>query len=279
MAKKKADEDAPVLPPGIKLDPRGTRYYDILDSKSGERIIRVGHYQDPDIHNPEGVSRFMDFLPTFRDQVDRGVFKTLIFDGVSFASIAARKYSEYDLNEDFKDPRKHHGAATDMLEEMLACELPALACNVGVAMHVSKIKVEAEGSMVRAPHAPGRLRDMLAGAFPEVYRLHVVESEKEKGTKLRILQTDADDKWLAGTCIDAPDNMVVHRDDPNRTWERLWSKWKGDRHPWHGIIYSEPLAGKSTAFCMLPKPMYVALFDGFGKDAAYRRRGTLKIAA
>jgi hypothetical protein len=117
---------------------------------------------------------------------------------------------------------------------------------------------------------------MIAGAYPEVYRLHVIPGERDPSKKFRVLQTESDGKWLAGTTIDAPDDTVVYRDNPEKTWNNLWGNWSGERHEWHGIVYSEPHGGKSTFFSMLPPPVYVALFDGVGKDAAYRRRGTLK---
>lgn len=272
VRRKTEDAESVVLPPGIKIDPRGTRYYDLLD-KHGKKAIRVGYYHDPIIDRPEGMSRFLDFLPTFGDLVDAGKYRSLVFDGVSFASISGRKYHQYDLNADAKDPRQWYGGAVDLLEEIIAIQLPGLTCNVGIAMHTSVEKIEAEGTKMRGLHVPGRLRHMIAGAYPEVYRLHVIEGKE--GKKFRVLQTESDGKWLAGTCIDAPDDTVVYRDAPEKTWEKLWSCWNGDRHAWHGIVYSEPHAGKSTLLSMLPKPMYVALFDGVGKDAAYRRRGTI----
>lgn len=275
MAKPKRPEEPIVLPKGVTLDKRGTPTYDVVDPSSGDLLIRVGHYHDPDITKPIGMARFLDFLGPFGRAVDKGRYASLVLDSGSFASLSARKYHQYDLNEDANDPRQWYGGATDMIEEILAVQLPALECNVGVAMHVSKVKVEAEGTMVRSIFAPGRLKEILPGAYPELYRLHV--ERQSDGAKVRFLQTDGDERWQAGTCIDAPDDVVVHRNDLDRTWKKLWSKWTDERHPWHGIIYAEPHAGKSTCLAMLPKPIYVGLFDAVGKDAAYRRVGKLKL--
>lgn len=278
MAGKKGrgvgEPDARVLPAGWRVDKRGTRFYDIVDPKSHALLIRVGQYQDPIVDDPHAFARFIEFLNVFANEVEQGKWASFAFDSVSFASIGARKLHQYDLNADAKDPRQWYGGAVDALEEVLCVSLPALACNVGVAVHVSKQKIEAEGGLLRTVHVPGRLQNMVAGAYPEFYRLHVVENKA--GEKVRVLQTESDDKWQAGTTIDAPDNTRVHRDDPTRTWERLWSRWPSDRQPWHGIVYAEPHAGKSTFLSCLPSPLYVALFDAVGKDAAYRRRGILK---
>lgn len=278
MAGKKGatPRDDVVLPPGWRLDKRGTKFYDIVDPRSRSLLFRVGRYDDPVIDRPEGFARFLEYLPVFLSELEAGKWASFILDSVSFASISGRKYHQYDLNEDAKDPRQWYGGAVDLLEEVLCVQLPALPCNVGVVMHVSKTKVEAEGTMVRAPLAPGRLLNMVAGAWPELYRLHVI-TEKD-GKKFRIFQTDSDEKWQAGTTIDAPDGLRVYRYDPSKTWEAVWSGWKGkDRPPWHGIIYGEFHSGKSTAMTMLPSPCYVAHFDAIGKDMAYRRTGDLKI--
>lgn len=247
-----------------KKDKRGTPYQDVVDP-GGKLLIRIGHYKDPIVDKPEGFSRFLDFLPVFLRQVEKGEWASLAFDSMSFAYLSGRKYHQYDLNEDSKDPRQWYGGGVDLLEEILCVQLPALPCNVGVATHVSKTKVEAEGTMVRAPMAPGRLLNMVAAAWPELYRVYVEEKE---GRKVRRLQTDNDEKWQAGTCIKAP--------DPCRPrFEDLWVNWpKGEeRSWWHGLIYGEPHIGKSTFLATLPTPLYVAMFDGYGKDMAYRMRG------
>jgi hypothetical protein len=274
MAKKSQAE--PVLPLGWRLDKRGTPFYDIVEPKTGALLIRVGKYSDPIIDKPEGMARFLDFLPVFLRDVEKGKWASLALDSGSFTTLSARKYHQYDLNSDAKDPRQWYGGATDMAEEILCVQLPAMPCNVGVAMHVSKEKVEAEGTMVRAPLAPGRLLNMVGAAWPELYRLHVLTNDA--GKKFRVFQTDSDDRWQAGTTIDAPDDTRVYRLDPAKTWESLWVNWPSkDRPFWHGLCYGEPHSGKSTALCMLPKPLYVAMFDAVGKDAPYRRQGVLKL--
>ena len=113
-------------------------------------LIRVGRYHDPIIDKPEGFARFIDFLPVFLKQVEKGEWASFVLDSMSFAYLSGRKYHQYGLNEDSKDPRQWYGGGVDLLEEVLCVQLPALPCNVGVATHISKTKVEAEGTMVRA---------------------------------------------------------------------------------------------------------------------------------
>lgn len=280
MAKKKEGEVAEGVPAtvsGEKRDKRGTRFYDVV-GPDGALLVRVGHYQDANVSEPTGFSRLVDFLPVFLAEVEqKGKWASFVLDSVSAASLLGRKWHQYGLNEGAKDPRQWYGGAVDLLEEVLCCQLPGMPCNVGISMHVSKEKVESEGSMVRAPLAPGRLLNMLASQWPELYRVYS-ETDAE-GRKVRRFQTDADEKWQAGTVIEAPDGMKVLRDEA-ALWERVWSGWPtGEpRPPWHGILYGEFHVGKSTALArMMPRPCYVALFDAIGKDTPFRRVGKVRL--
>lgn len=42
---------------------------------------------------------------------------------------------------------------------------------------------------------------------------------------------------------------------------------------WHGLIYSDPGAGKSCFAATMPKPLKVFMFDPFGKDVPYLAQG------
>ena len=200
-----------------KRDPRGTRYYDVV-GPAGERLVRVGHYQDAIVDQPTGFKRFVEFLPTLNKEVEAGKWASLVLDSASQATLLGRKWHQYDLNEDARDPRQWYGGAADLQEEVLCCQLPALSCNVAVIMHVSKEKVEAEGSLVRAPLVPGRLQAMIGSQWPEMYRVYI--EMNEKGEKVRRLQTESDEKWHAGTVIEAPDGMRVSRHE-GKLWETV----------------------------------------------------------
>ena len=262
------------IKPAAKVDKRGTPFYDIVDPTTGALLIRVGLYLDPVVNDPRGFSRLLDYLPVFLAEQAKGKWASFCLDSVSAAALSARKWHQYALNDGAKNGMQWYAGETDLLEELLCSQLPAFPCNTGAIMHVSKEKVEAEGAMVRAPLIRGRLHDMLASQWPELYRVYS-ETDKETGRKVRRFQTDSDERWQAGTVIEAPDGMKVVRGD-GRLWEAVWGGWPAGapRSPWHGIFYGEFHVGKSTAMAhFLPKPLYVAMFDARGKDVPYRRMG------
>jgi hypothetical protein len=258
----------------VKKDKRSTPYYDVKDA-TGKLLIRVANYQNPIVEETDGVGRLLDYLKVFVKELEQGKWASFIFDSVSFASLGARKWHQYELNPDTENPLQWYGGAADLIEELLCLQLPALPCNVGVAFHVHRRKIEAEGAMVRQPFVPGkRLEEtkMVSAAWPELYRMHVKE---EDGKRRRYLQTECNAKYQAGTCIGLPDDLLVPRKvEP----EFLWQGWrgKGARPPVHIGIYSDPHVGKSTFLAgVMPRPVYVALFDMIGKDNAYRLLGTV----
>jgi hypothetical protein len=123
---------------------------------------------------------------------------------------------QYDLNPKAKDPRKWYGGAVDTLEEVLLIQLPGLHCNVCVGLHVSKTKVEAEGTMVRAPFLPGRLMESFASQWPEIYRAYL--ERDETGKKIGLLQTESDEYWEAASQIRATDPSYG-------TYKSLWKTY------------------------------------------------------
>jgi hypothetical protein len=147
---------------------------------------------------------FLDRLAMVRK--DPSKFAGYILDSATFATLRGRKLHQYELNPDSDDARQWYGGATDIMEEVLMLQLPAIPAHVGVSMHVEKVKVEMEGIMVRAPFVPGRLKSMTAAAYPELYRIYT--DRDERGKKRRWLQTEADERFIAMTQLDLPDPCV-----------------------------------------------------------------------
>lgn len=263
----------------MKKDKRGTPFYDIVDPTTGEHICRVGYYHDPDLTNPEGMSRLLDYLPVFQQEQAEGKWNGFAFDSVSFASLSARKYHQYDLNPDTNNPLQWHGGATDLIEELLCIQLPGFACDVGAAFHVHRRKVDQEGEKmksIRQPFVPGRRLEetkMVAAAWPELWRIYTKRDEKS-GKMRRYLQTETNEKYQAGSTVGMPTDLYIPPKGLTNEW--AWQGWtgKGIRPELHLALYADPHTGKSTLLSQILRvPFYVALMDGRGKDAAYRARG------
>lgn len=202
-------------PTAVQADKHGTEYREILGPK-GELLVRIEYYHDPIVDEPGAAHSFMERVNRLPKEIETGKCKTFVLDTVTSASLKARKMFQYDLNPSSKDPRKWYGGAVDILEEVLLIQLPALKCNVCVGLHVSKIKVEAEGTMVRAPLLPGRLMESFSSQWPEVYRAYI--ERDEEGTKVGLLQTQGDEFWDAASQIRAPDPSFG-------VYDKLWKAW------------------------------------------------------
>jgi hypothetical protein len=186
-------------------------------AKDGSLAARIEYYTDLDIENPRAAHAFLERLNKLPKEIDRKECRTFAFETVTSSSLKTRKWYQYDLEPGNKDPRKWYGGAVDILEEVLLIQLPGMHCNVCVGLHESKIRVESEGGMVRAPNLPGRLMESFASQWPEIYHAYV-EFDRKAGEKTWLLQTQSDEKWDAATQIDAPDPCKGN-------YEKLWANW------------------------------------------------------
>jgi len=203
----------------LKKDKFDTNYREV-SNKDGSLACRIEYYQDPIVDEPQSATAFLERVNRLGKEIERGDCRTFCFETVTSSSLKARKMYQYDLKPNAKDPRKWYGGAVDVLEEILLIQLPGLHCNVCVGLHVSKTKVEAEGTMVRAPLLPGRLMESFASQWPEIYRCYV-DRDKKSGDKTWLLQTESDEFWEATTQIDCPDPC-------QQTYKALWKNW--DKH-------------------------------------------------
>jgi hypothetical protein len=178
---------------------------------------RIEYYTDLDIENPRAAHAFLERLNKLPKQIERKECRTFCFETVTSSSLKTRKWYQYDLEPGNKDPRKWYGGAVDILEEVLLIQLPGMHCNVCVGLHESKVRIENEGGMVRAPNLPGRLMESFASQWPEIYHAYV-DYDKKTHDKEWLLQTQSDTKWDAATQIDAPDPCKGH-------YEKLWKNW------------------------------------------------------
>jgi hypothetical protein len=184
---------------------------------------RIEYYTDLDIENPRAAHAFLERLNKLPRQIEKKECATFCFETVTSSSLKTRKWYQYDLEPGNKDPRKWYGGAVDILEEVLLIQLPGMLCNVCVGLHESKVKIESEGGVVRAPNLPGRLMESFASQWPEIYHAYV-DYDKKTHDKEWLLQTQSDTKWDAATQIDAPDPCQGHYDKLWKNWDRAMDK-------------------------------------------------------
>jgi hypothetical protein len=235
------------------------------DRTNGKLLVQIEYYRETKVRakkTQRAWERFQNRLNVLEEEVD--FWKTIVFDSVTFAELAARKLNQYKLNPRSREPRQWFAGSTDALEETLMMTLSALPVNVVAIAHVSDKSIEVHGVEALAPNAPGRLRKNLSSAFAEFYHMEVIADEK--GNRTYQLQTRRDAQFNAATQIGAPDPCVPD-------YKELWSAWEGEKYPLHCFCYSDSGGGKSTFAATFPKPMLVLMWDPIGKDAPYRKRG------
>lgn len=194
------------VPGGIKFDDDlGVRYQEVFSKKTGSLLVRVEYYADEgwgkDFDLPTAYSSFLARLSGF--STEYAVWKTAVFDSVTFAELAARKWHQYVLNKTAKDPRQWFGGSTDLIEEILLGRFASLPMNVVVCAHVDEDKDELHGTHVRSPKMPGqRLRKGASAGYAEFY--HLTMHKDAQGNPMPVVQTKADNLWNAATQINAP---------------------------------------------------------------------------
>jgi hypothetical protein len=186
----------------------------------GKLAVRINYFHEPDLDRPNAFSQYLDHLAWLQRQVERGGIVSHALDSVSSASLVARMWSQFGTKRDVKDPRQWYAEATELMERVLMITLPGMACHVGVACHILRTTIESEGTMIRAPLAPGRLgnNSNLSSQWPEMYRARVMKTEGEEVE--RRLQTQPDGRYMVHTQIQAPNNG-------RPVFEKLWVNWNG----------------------------------------------------
>jgi len=268
-----------------KQDKRGTPYYDVV-GPDGALICRVGNYNDAVLEDTDGASRLLDYIPVFTAELAKGKWGGFILDSIPSLADSAFLFHEHTLNPDTDNKNKGgtkiqwYGGESKITGDIVTKALPGFACHTGVATLIHRHKVEADGEKihtVRQPYVPGKRMEetkRFASAWPELYRLY---SRQEGDEWVRVLQTDSEGKYQCGSCLDVPSGMMVPKKLPK---DFLWAKGIKPAEM-HVAVMADPHVGKTAFLAQLfqqlcsPLPFYVALFDARGKDAAYRRLGTV----
>jgi len=234
-------KDGPYLKRGepgeLMIDQFNTPIRHVKSRKTGETIIQLEYYHNdfgtPELQTfsgdkgyawsrfkyevpPDAYWRFLHRMAVFHQEYEQ--WQTVVADSTTFMEIGARKWDQYVMNPQTKDPRQWWASSTDSLEEMLMVRFGGLPMNVVVLSHIDEGKDEAHGFFVRNPALPGRLRKNLAAAYGEFYRAYV--DDDGAGGKSYELQTSQTKMWNAATQIDAPDPCLQH-------YQQLWANHGG----------------------------------------------------
>lgn len=191
----------------------GVRFQEVRGEEGG-MVTRVEYYFDSNPTEPKAFMLLQQRLSVLPTEVDQGKWATVVLDSATFAELAARKMYQHHLEAGVKDPRKWYAGSTSEIEEIVMIRLASLFCNVVVTAHVDEDKDELFGRFVYYPAFPGKLKCRVSSAYLETYHLNV--SLDENGGRLRRLQTEVDDRYIASSDIGAPNQC-----EP--TYDALWA--------------------------------------------------------
>ena len=178
----------------------GTPIHEVFSERTGDLLVRIEHYIDTDPLKPGAYARFLQRLARSGEFPD---WKSLVVDSVTFMELMARKYAQYHLMPNTKEPRQWYAISTETLEEVLLVRFGSLPQNVVVLAHVDEDRDESSGVFVRNPMFPGRLRKRSPAGYSEVYRAYVLR--QPQGGREYLWQTRSDLQYNATTQIEATD--------------------------------------------------------------------------
>lgn len=197
----------------VGTTPDGIEVEYVLDAQ-GTLQVQIEHFIDADPRKPSVYSAFLKRMDQFgKDELQEWKNGTVIVDSVTFMELAARKWAQYQLNANSKEPRQWYASSTEMLEEMLMIRFGRLVMNVVVVAHIDEDKDEINGEIIRNPSMPGRMRKRSPAGYSEVYRQYVVRDDK--GRRVHLWQTRNDGRWNCSTQWEVPDPCVP-------AWGELW---------------------------------------------------------
>jgi hypothetical protein len=211
------------------LDPTAAKFYedlgiaarDVVDRETGDLLVRIEHYADPDPTNPSAFDAFERRMVEFSREAPQ--WATVGVDSLTFmmraSMVRAQIRRPMQLFAPGTDTRQWYGIVKFDIESVLMSRAPWWQTNVAVLCHTKEDKDEFAEGILRGIRAPGTLSKDAPTGFGETHRAYV---QREKNERKYLLQTRSDTIWFANS-------LVCQAPDPCRgTYEALWENWNAD---------------------------------------------------
>jgi len=207
------------VPHDIEPDPRTKCYVqNIYSNKDPDRlIIRVEYWGETNPLEPTAYGRFVGRLSSLEKEIAEVPYATVVLDSVTALELAARYYSENNVNkfnakgEETREGRLHYAFSMKACEQLVMTRWPNLiGTNAIVIAHYEEHQDESDdGERIvskKTIAVPGKLAGRIGTQFSEVWRVYVDESGQ------RVLQTTARprNQFNCKTSIDLPDGSYPH---------------------------------------------------------------------
>jgi hypothetical protein len=216
-------KEIPYLERGINLDecegPQGQLIKTVYAPKKPDKVlVQVEIFGDEMITAPHAYRDFEERFEEIPDEVNSGLWATVILDGATELEYASRKQAEYVDKKGWKDHKTFYASSSHDVEQVVK-QCARLRCNVGVAAHLSAKYDEVKGFEVHGPDLPGQFRGRVGAGFTELYIAHAQGATKKEPERYW-LQTRADASYAAAS-------VMLRAPDPcEPTFEALWANYK-----------------------------------------------------
>lgn len=201
----------------------GIEAKDVVDPATGDLLVRIEHYVDPDPVNPSAFDAFERRMVSFAAEAPQ--WATVGLDSLTFLMRASMVRAQFNkpmkLYAPGTDTRQWYGIVKFDIESVLMSRAPWWATNVVICCHTKEDKDEFAEGILRGIRAPGTLSKDGPAGFGETYRSYVSKDKAKDGKVERkfMVQTRSDGLWFANSVVcQAPDPCEAH-------YEKLWSNF------------------------------------------------------
>lgn len=192
----------------------------LVCAPTGEVLFELEYYFDmtpQDLGNRNApLSAYERFQQSLRE-TDWSRYSAVCLDSLTGYRNAVLRVNQFKLNTTSKGGGQAHGmqwyaAASLSMQNDVMSTLAWAPCHTFVLAHVDTKKDDARGFFVYAIAAPGQLSSGIASVFSEVYYMHSIPEQNQKGERKnkRVLLTESGmdgsgkGEYIAQTHIEAP---------------------------------------------------------------------------
>lgn len=195
--------------------------YVMRESEPDKAIIQIESYFDPNYNDTKAIwawERFQQRIPTIHEEVNDGVWQTVVLDSISTFELCVRKWEEHVANPTSnqgkeQDARQWYRKSGDAVQEVCYNLGWLQNCNVVILGHVRRERDRIREMAFWQPEMPGSYARKVPGLFSEIYTIHFNPDANPPYQ----LQTTNNGDYIAATQIPAPNGVAPH-------YRNLWTK-------------------------------------------------------
>lgn len=183
----------------LAYDDLATPYHEVVSKKSGQLLIRVEYYNDPDPMKPNALQRWLKRIDRLRNELS--TWRSYCNDSVTGMTYNGYSYMRRVVNHDTSTSiaRQQHwdslNGIASVMKEQLYSRLLALPFNVVTVAHMKEVTISRGRNImdtrVMRIHAPGEMQQELASQYPECWFTYLDYDDHTK-ENIYLIQTEGE---------------------------------------------------------------------------------------